>query len=172
MFNVGLGFMVFGLMLWLYAKLPTLGSGKRLTTIARIVGYKQFPTDKTIVDSNIFRGRNFSWLRVVTFKNPQNDQFLEMYCNPGVANPEPIGTEIKISFNPNKTDPVKDFAWVENGMLAVKTIARISFVTGLVVFLILLFVPESSPLHPILIVPAFLVIFIAAHINVWKRPNQ
>jgi hypothetical protein len=172
MFNAGVGFMAFGIMLWLYKKLPTIGMGTRLTTIARIVGYKQFPQDKTITDSNIFRGQNFTWLRVVTFKNPQTSEALEMYSNPGVANPEPIGTEIEISFNPNKIDPTKDFVWVQNGMRAVSVVARISFVTGLVVFIALLFVPKSSPWQFILMLPAFMVVFVASYINIWKRPNQ
>lgn len=172
MFNVGVGFMACGLMLWLYKKLPMIGAGTRLTTTGRVVGYKQFPTDKTITNNNIFRGQNFTWLRVVSFKNPHTGETLEMYSNPGVANPESIGTEIKIDFNPSKTDPVKNFVWVQNGMRAVGIIANISFITGLVVFVILLFVPKTSPLHFILIVPAFMVVFIASYINIWKRPNQ
>ncbi len=172
MFNIGAGFMAFGLMLWLYKKLPAIGGGTRLTTTGTIVGYKQFPSDKTITNNNIFRGQNFTWLRVVTFKNPQTSETLEMHSNPGVANPEPIGTEIKIGFNPKKTDSAKDFVWVQNGMRAVGTIAHVSFVTGLVVFVILLFVSKSSPLQFILIIPAFMIVFVASYINVWKRPNQ
>jgi hypothetical protein len=95
-----------------------------------------------------------------------------MYSNPGVANPEPIGTEIKVSFNPNKTDPVRDFVWVYNGMHAVEAIGRISFVAGAIVFVILKFVPKSSFLHPIMIIPAFAAVFVAAYVNIWKRPNQ
>jgi hypothetical protein len=172
MFNIGIGFIAFGLMLLLYEKMPMIGVGRRLRSTASIVGYRQFPSDKTIYDNNIFRGQNFSWLRIVTFKNTQNNQTLEMYSNPSVANPEPIGTEIKISFDPVKTDPVKDFVWVENGMRAVRTIAWTSFVTGLVLFFILLFIPKSSPLHLILMIAAFVIVFVTAYINVWKRPNQ
>lgn len=172
MLNVGVGFILFGLMLWVYAKLPKVGAGQRIITTARIVGYKQFPADQTITDMSIYRGQNFSWLRVVSFLGTRDNQTLEMYSNPSVANPEPIGTEIQITYDPNKTDPLKDFVWVENGMRAVKELAAITLVTGLVLFIVLLFVPESSPLQLILIVPAFLAVFITAYIKVWKRPNQ
>jgi hypothetical protein len=172
MLNVGLGFIVFGLMLWVYGMIQKVGASNRIATTARIVGYKQFPSDKTITDMSIYRGQNFSWLRVVSFLNTKNNQTLEMYSNPSVANPEPIGTEIKISFDPLKTDPATDFVWVENGMRAVKVIAQVSVVTGLVVFVALLFVPKSSPLHFILVLPALAVVFIVAYLSVWKRPNQ
>jgi hypothetical protein len=172
MFNIGVGFMVLGLMMWLYGKLPTLGARRRLTATARIVGYKQFPTDATITDNNVFVGQNFSWHRVVVFKNSQTGQAIEMFSNPGVAIPEPIGTMLEISFDPKKTDQVLDFVWVQGGLHAVETIARISFMTGLIAFVVLLFVPKSSFLHFVVLVPAFLVVFVVAYVNIWKRPNQ
>ena len=130
MLNIGVGFMAFGLMLWLYEKMPLLGARKRLTTTARIVGYMQFPADKTTTDISIFRGAHFRWTRVVTFKNPQTGQTLEMWSNPVVFNPEPIDTVIEISFNPEKINPEKDFVWVQGGMRDVKIVARTSIVTG------------------------------------------
>lgn len=164
--------MAFGLMLWLYKTIPTIGAGKRLTVNARIVGYKQFPSDKTLTDDNIYRGPNFRWLRVVAFRNPQTSETLEMYSNPGIANPEPIGTNITVNFNPSKTDPIKDYVWVQNGMRSIGKIARVSFATGFVTFIILQFIPESSPLQFLLLIPAFTVVFVTSYIYVWKQPNQ
>jgi|GEM_PF-3009560 len=172
MFNVGVGFMLFGLGLWIYSKISSMGDQGRQKTTATIVGYKQFPTDATITDDTISRGPYFQWLRVVEFTHPTTNQTLQMYSNPGVTNPEPIGTRLEISFNPDKTDPITDFVWIEGSMRVSRDIGLVSFATGLVLFFILLFVPESSPLHFVLILPAFLVVLIYTYTRVWKQPNQ
>lgn len=172
MFNFGIGFIGFGVMLWLMGKVPLIGARKQLTATSTIIGYKQFPQDKTITSNEIRKGANFRWLRVVTFKNPLTNEYIEMYSNPSVHTPEPIGTEIKITFDPNKTDPRNDFVWVKNGFHATNKVARISFITGLTSYVVLLFVPKDSPLQLILALPVGLTFMVACIVSLGKAPNQ
>jgi hypothetical protein len=172
MFNVGLGFLAFGVMLLAMDFVLKLLARKRLMTTATIIGYKQFPSDKTITSNDIYRGQYFTWLRVMEFTDTRSGKVLQMYSNPGVQNPEPIGTTLTIAFDPSKTDPQKDYVLIRGGTAAMKYVGLLSLVVGLALFVILQLVPASSPIHFAGAVVGFAIVFVVGYIRVWHRPNQ
>lgn len=172
MFNVGLGFIAFGAMLYAMNAHYNLSRKNRITTTGKVIGYKVFPTDEIRTTNDIFIGRNFDWHRIMEFTNPRDGRTLQMYSNPGYRFPEKIGTLLDIDFDPGKTDPVKDFVWIHNGYAVTKVVGKVSVSVGLILFIILLFVPETSALHWVGLVVGFSIVFIAVLVKARPKPNQ
>lgn len=144
----------------------------KVSVKAKIIGYKQFPNDIIITDNTIFKGGSFSWLRVVEFINPQNGQLVQMFTNPSVPKPEPIGTELTVAFNPNKTTPTSNGAWVQGNARPIRKLGIPTVAMGLIVYITLLIFPFNTILILGCLIVPFAMIFIFGSVLVWKRPNQ
>ena len=163
-----MGFIIFGLALIVVAKFLLRNTDRAITVPATIIGYKQFPSDQLIVTNDISHGPNLLWLRVVEFTNPQTGQKLQMLSNPGVLDPEPIGTILTVLFDPAKMDPVRDFVWVRGGLHAYYIVGTISAVVGAVLVILNLLSP-SSALVLIGMFVSFGIVFMAVYRAVYHR---
>jgi hypothetical protein len=161
MLNIGVMFILFGAMLLAMDIFYKISTRKWITTTATIIGYKQFPADKIITHNDIARdgGNHFAWIRVVEFINPETNEKLRMLSNPRAPFPEQIGTMIKINFNPNKIDLIKDCVFVHDGFAYNRDIGKASIFSGLVLYFVLFFV--TSPfIYFMCTLGAFSIIFI------------
>lgn len=170
MFNVGVAFIGFGLLLYAIHAWYSRSNQTRRRIKATVMGYKQFPTDTMITTNDFSRGANFRWHRIFEFTNPENGQTVQLYSNPGVANPEPIGTQVEISYEPTGLNDQKSFAWVPKDMEYSRQVGKISFSIGLIMFIALQFVPNTSFLHFVGALAGIGVLFIAIYRTINRTP--
>jgi len=158
--NTGIAFILLGVILLAMDIFYKISARKCITLSAVIVGYKQFPTDKIIPHNDITLDFHIYWLRMVEFINPKTGKKLTMFSNPATWSPEQIGTTIKIDFNPNKIDPIKDYVWVHDGYAFNRDMGKTSLFTGFAFFLLFLLWPTQSPVvHVTSLLIAFAILF-------------
>jgi hypothetical protein len=167
MFGAGLALIFFGLALAFANTIMAKLANKYLTVTGTIVGYKQFPADKTITDAAILkRGIHFRWLRVFQFQHPQTGQIIELFGNPAVWNPEPVGTQMQLGFNPAKINPVTDFVWVKQSDPVTQTVVHASVIAGLLLVVGSFFIPSDSFANFPFVVAAMLAVFLAGFLRI------
>lgn len=164
----GIPLILFGLGLVVINSIMSAAARRRLLVTATIVGYKQFPNDATYTD--ITRGPNTNWLQVVEFTNPQTGQVLQMYSNPGMQNPEPIGTTLTVGFDPLKTDPVKNFVWVQGGSQVLRLFGWACVAGGIGIIVLSLFLHGLALALGITAIA--LLIFAVTYTAVWHSKRQ
>lgn len=167
--GVGLAFITFGAMLLIIRAFYSLKTRQGVVVPSKIVGYKQFPADKTIYSNDIKHGRNFAWLRVVRFIRPDTHVEIETFSNPAVAKPEPIGSSIDIKFTTANSEPAKNGVWVHDGMQSHKVVGGTAIACGISILLASLY---SDDLVWIGTVVALIIIFATAFKVVWSGKNQ